>query len=57
MTKHMSAGMIFACTPREARLQFMHPRWFLADGRADPEPGPSEPVEVQIAYQIEEEGG
>jgi hypothetical protein len=56
MTKHMGAGMIFACAPREARLQFMHPRRFLADGRADPEAGPSEPVEVQIAYQIEEEG-
>ena len=57
MTKHMSAGMIFACAPREARLQFMHPRRFLADGRADPEAGPSEPVEVEIAYQIEEDGG
>ena len=55
MTKHMSAGMIFACAPKEARLQFMHPKRFLADGRADPEAGPSEPVEVKIAYQLEEE--
>jgi hypothetical protein len=55
MTKHMSAGMIFACAPKEARLQFMHPKRFLADGRADPEAGASEPVEVEIAYQIEED--
>jgi len=55
MTKHMSAGMIFACAPKEARLQFMHPKKFLPDGRADPEAGPSEPVEVKIAYQLEEE--
>lgn len=53
MTKHMSAGMIFACAPKEARLQYMHPARFLADGRADPDAGPSLPVEVQIAYQIE----
>jgi hypothetical protein len=55
MTKHMSAGMIFACAPKEARLQYMHPAKFLPDGRADPEGGPSQPVEVQIAYQVEEE--
>ena len=55
MTKHMSAGMIFACAPKEARLQYMHPKGFLADGRADPDAGPSEPVEVEIAYQLEED--
>jgi hypothetical protein len=55
MTKHMSAGMIFACAPKEARLQYMHPRRFLDDGRADPEAGPSEPIEVEIAYQVEED--
>jgi hypothetical protein len=56
MTKHMSAGMIFACTPKEARLQYMHPKRFLADGRADPAAGPSEPIEIEIAYQVEEDG-
>lgn len=55
MTKHMSAGMIFACAPREARLQYMHAAKFLADGRADPAGGPSRPVEVEIAYELEEE--
>ena len=34
LTKHMSAGMIFACAPKEARLQYMHPKRFLANGRA-----------------------
>ena len=53
MTKHMSAGMIFACAPKESRLQYMHPKRFLPDGRADPDAGPSEPVEVEIAYQVE----
>jgi hypothetical protein len=55
MTKHMSAGMIFACAPKEARLQYMHPKRFLDDGRADPDAGPSEPIEVEIAYQVEED--
>jgi hypothetical protein len=55
LTKHMSAGMILACAPKEARLQYMHPKRFLADGRADPDAGPSEPVEVEIAYQVEED--
>jgi len=54
MTKHASAGMILACTPREARLQYMHPKGFLADGRADQSAG-SYPLEVQIAFQIEED--
>lgn len=54
LTKHMSAGMIFACAPREARLQYMHPRRVLpADGRADPAGAASEPMEVEIAYQVE----
>jgi hypothetical protein len=56
MTKHMSAGMIFACAPKEARLQYMHPKRFLADGRADPAAGPSEPIEIEIAYQVEDDG-
>lgn len=55
LTKHMSAGMILACAPRDARLQYMHPKRFLPDGRADPEAGPSEPVEIHIAYQLNED--
>ncbi|HET6842927.1 MAG TPA: hypothetical protein VFK06_14820 [Candidatus Angelobacter sp.] len=54
LTKNMSAGMIFACAHREARLQYMHPNSYLPDGRADVNAG-SHAVEVKIAYQIEEE--
>lgn len=54
MTKHVSAGMIFAGAPMEARLQYMHPKNFLANGHADQAAG-STPLEVQIAYQVEEE--
>jgi hypothetical protein len=53
LTKHMSAGMIFACAPKEARLQYMLPKRFLPDGRADFTAGPSDPIEVEIAYQVE----
>jgi CRISPR-associated protein (Cas_Cas02710) len=54
LTKSMSAGMILACAPRQARLQYMHPNKFQPDGRADISAG-SHAVEVKIAYQIEDE--
>jgi hypothetical protein len=53
-TKSMSAGMILACAPKSARLQYMHPNEFLPNGRANTAAG-SHPVEVEIAYSIEEE--
>jgi hypothetical protein len=54
LTKNMSAGMILACAPREARLQYMHPNRYKPDGRADVDAG-SHAVEVKIAYQVEED--
>lgn len=54
LTKHASAGMILACAPREARLQYMHATRKLADGRADPAAG-SVPREVDIRYVVVEQ--
>lgn len=53
-TKSMSAGMILACAPAEARLQYMHPSRYLPDGRAEVQSG-SHAVEVKIGYRVEEE--
>jgi hypothetical protein len=53
LTKSPSAGMMLACAPRNARLQYMHPKGYLANGYADTALG-SNPVEVEIAYDIEE---
>lgn len=53
-TKSMSAGMILACAPRQARLQYMHPNEIFPDGRANSAAG-SHPVEVELAYWIEED--
>jgi CRISPR-associated protein (Cas_Cas02710) len=54
LTKSMSAGMILACAPRDARLQYMHPNKYLPNGYADVAAG-SHAVEVKIAYQIDED--
>jgi hypothetical protein len=54
LTKSASAGMILACLPRKRRLQYMHPRKYDSDGRADPTAG-SDPLEVHLAYELEEE--
>jgi len=54
LTKSASAGMILACLPRNCRLEYMHPRKTDADGRADPAAG-SDPMEVRLAYELEEE--
>ena len=54
LTKHASAGMILACAPREARLQYMHAARKMADGRADPTGG-SVPREVDIHYVVVEQ--
>ncbi len=48
-TKSMTAGMVLACTARERDLQFMKPRRYLADGRADLKAG-SEPRLVDISF-------
>ncbi|NLS78404.1 MAG: hypothetical protein GXY76_14190 [Chloroflexi bacterium] len=50
-TKSMTAGMVLACTPRERDLQFMKPRRYLPDGRADLEAG-SEPRFVDVSFSL-----
>jgi len=47
MTKQASAGMVSVCAATRSRLQFMQPKGFLVDGRADPSAG-SEPREVRV---------
>jgi hypothetical protein len=54
LTKSASAGMILACLPRNCRLEYMHPRKIDADGRAVLAAG-SDPMEVRLAYELEEE--
>ncbi len=56
LTKGASAGMILACAPRDARLQYMVPKVVTAEGRADTTAGiASEPREVDIRYTVIEE--
>lgn len=54
LTKNASAGMILACAPRDARLQYMVANRLTPDGRADPSAG-SRPREVFIQYTVVEE--
>ena len=54
LTKNASAGMILACAPRDARLQYMVPNRLTPEGRADPTAG-SRPREVVIQYTLIEE--
>jgi hypothetical protein len=54
LTKNASAGMILACAPREARLQYMVPDRVGSDGRADPS-SDSHPREVDLRYRLVEE--
>ncbi len=54
LTKNASAGMILACAPKDARLQYMVPNRRLDDGRADPAGG-SMPREIFIQYTVIEE--
>lgn len=54
LTKNASAGMILACAPKTARLQYMVPNRLMPDGRADTAAG-SRPREVFIQYMIIEE--
>jgi hypothetical protein len=54
LTKNASAGMILACAPKPARLQYMVPNRVDDGGRADPSAG-SRPREVFIQYMIIEE--
>ena len=51
LTKNASAGMILACAPRTARLQYMVPNRLDSGGRADPLAG-SHPREVFIQYSV-----
>lgn len=54
LTKNASAGMILACAPKPARLQYMVPNRPLADGRADTTAG-SLPREIFIRYSVIQE--
>jgi len=49
LTKHASAGMVLACAPRLARLQYVTPATKDSAGHGLT---PGRPIEVGIAYQI-----
>lgn len=51
-TKSMTAGMVLACTSLNRDLEFMKPRRYLPDGRADPEAG-ADPKFVDISFFVE----
>lgn len=51
-TKSMTAGMVLACTSLNRDLEFMKPRRYLPDGRADPKAG-SDPKFVDIGFFVE----
>lgn len=50
-TKSMTAGMILACAPPQRHLQFMKPRGYTADGRADDRVS-SDAVIVDIRFEL-----
>jgi hypothetical protein len=50
-TKSMTAGMVLACASPKRRLQFMKPRKYTGEGRADHTAG-SDPVAVTISFEI-----
>jgi hypothetical protein len=54
LTKNASAGMILACAPKDARLQYMVPNRLMSDGRADTLAG-SRPREMFIQYTVLDE--
>lgn len=50
-TKSMTAGMILACAAPRRHLQFMKPRRYDADGRAEPGTE-SDPVAIDIRFEL-----
>ena len=50
-TKTMSISMVLACTPAGRAVEYMKPRRFLPDGRADPKAG-SDPKLVDLSFLI-----
>ena len=50
-TKSMTAGMILACASPRRHLQFMKPRRYTADGRAEPG-AESDPVAIDIRFEL-----
>lgn len=50
-TKAMTAGMVLACVGQGRRLEYMKPRKYRPDGRADPEEG-SEARLVQVDFFV-----
>lgn len=54
LTKNAGAGMILACAPKPARLQYMVPNRVDEAGRADVTAG-SRPREVFLQYMVIEE--
>jgi hypothetical protein len=51
-TKSMTAGLVLACTEQDKDLQYMKPRRYTADGRADPTAG-SDPIAVGTSFFLE----
>jgi hypothetical protein len=51
-TKVMTAGMVLACTPGDRDVQYMRPRRYLSDGRADPDAG-ADPVWVDLSIAVQ----
>jgi hypothetical protein len=49
LTKHASAGMVLACAPREARLEYVAPATKDPSGRGLT---PGKPIEVELAYLL-----
>lgn len=50
-TKSMTAGMVLACTSPRRHLQFMKPRLYKSDGRADSDAG-SDPVAIDTRFEL-----
>jgi hypothetical protein len=50
-TKSMTSGMVLACTSPSRPLQFMKPRQYTDDGRAEPQAG-SDPVAIDIRFEL-----
>jgi len=55
LNKQASAGMVLACAQKGPRLEYMVAPQQTSDLRADPSGGHSTPMEVEIAYQVEEQ--
>ena len=50
-TKSMTSGIVLACTSPRRPLQFMKPRKYDADGRAEPQAG-ADPVAIDIRFEL-----